>query len=221
MLRSEKHYKDKFTELKQKGFQVCTHCIGDSANRFVLKLYGEILGGENDARWRIEHAQVVDPSDRVYFKNYSIIPSVQPTHATSDMYWAEKRLGPERMSGAYAYQSLLKECGILALGTDFPVENINPMYTLYSSVTRMDQKGFPAGGFMPTECLSRKEAIWGMTAWAAYANFEEKEKGSIAPGMFADFIVLDTDPMNCAVTEIPKIKVLETWSGGKKVYSGK
>jgi len=221
MLRSEKHYKDKFTDLKQKGFQVCTHCIGDSANRFVLKLYGEILGGENDARWRIEHAQVVDPSDRVYFKNYSIIPSVQPTHATSDMYWAEKRLGSERMSGAYAYQTLLKECGILALGTDFPVENINPMYTLYSAVTRMDQKGFPSGGFMPNECLSRKEAIWGMTAWAAYSNFEEKEKGCIAPGMFADFVVLNTDPMNCRVAEIPKIRVLETWSGGKKVYSGK
>lgn len=221
LLRSPQHYKEKFTLLKSKGFQVCTHAIGDSASRLILKLYGEVLGGENDSRWRIEHAQIVHPSDRKYFQSYSIIPSVQPTHATSDMYWVEKRIGPERLPAAYAYKSLLAECGILALGTDFPVENINPFNTLYAAVARKDLKGFPAGGFMPEEALTRKEAIWGMTSWAAYSNFEEDEKGGIAPGMYADFIVLDNDPMECMVNDIPKIKVIQTWSGGKLVYSAK
>lgn len=218
LLRSEKHYRDKFTLLRDKGFQVCTHCIGDSANRMVLKLYGEILGENNEARWRIEHAQIVHPEDRKWFARYAVIPSVQPTHATSDMYWAEKRLGAARMAGAYSFRSLLNECGQIALGTDFPVEDINPMNTLYAAVARKDLKGFPDGGFMKQESLSRKETIWGMTVWAAYAAFEEEEKGSIAPGMYADFIVLDKDPMKCSEEEIPSIKVLQTWSGGRKVY---
>ena len=218
LLRSEKHYRDKFTLLRDKGFQVCTHCIGDSANRMVLKLYGEILGENNEARWRIEHAQIVHPEDRKWFARYAVIPSVQPTHATSDMYWAEKRLGAARMAGAYSFRSLLNECGQIALGTDFPVEDINPMNTLYAAVARKDLKGFPDGGFMKQESLSRKETIWGMTVWAAYAAFEEEEKGSIAPGKYADFIVLDKDPMKCSEEEIPSIKVLQTWSGGRKVY---
>lgn len=221
MLRSEEHYRDKFIQLRDKGFQVCTHCIGDSANRVILKMYSELLPEGNDARWRIEHAQVVNPADRPYFRKYGIVPSVQPTHATSDMYWVEKRLGPARLIGAYAYRSLLDEAGMLALGTDFPVEHINPMYTMYAAVARKDLKGFPAGGFMMNEALDRKQAILGMTSWAAWANFEEKEKGSIAPGMFADFVVLSTDPMICPVDDIPKIKVLETWCGGKKVFEVK
>lgn len=218
LLRDTAHYKEKFQLCFDKGFQVCTHCIGDSANRLFLQMFSEILPEANDARWRIEHAQVVDPSDRVYFKKYAIIPSVQPTHATSDMYWAEKRLGTVRMAGAYAYRSLLNESGIFALGTDFPVENINPMYTLYSAVARKDLKGFPETGFMKHEAVDRKQAIWGMTAWAAYSNFEEKEKGQIAPGMYADFVVLSADPMECKEDDIPRITVLETWSGGKQVY---
>ncbi len=221
LLRTPAHYREKFTQCRDKGFQVCTHCIGDSANRLVLQMFGELLPENNDARWRIEHAQVVNPDDRVYFKKYGVIPSVQPTHATSDMYWVEKRLGISRMAGAYAYRSLLDECGIFALGTDFPVENINPMYTLYSAVARKDLKGFPAEGFMLQEAVDRKQAIWGMTSWAAFSNFEEKEKGQIAPGMFADFIVLSADPLECPVNEIPNIAVLETWSGGKKVYEKK
>ena len=218
LLRSEKHYRDKFTLLRDKGFQVCTHCIGDSANRMVLKLYGEILGENNEARWRIEHAQIVHPEDRKWFARYAVIPSVQPTHATSDMYWAEKRLGAARMAGAYSFRSLLNESGQIALGTDFPVEDINPMNTLYAAVARKDLKGFPDGGFMKQESLSRKETIWGMTVWAAYAAFEEEEKGSIAPGKYADFIVLEKDPLKCSEEEIPSIKVLQTWSGGRKVY---
>lgn len=221
LLRNPQHYREKFQLLRDKGFQVCTHCIGDSANRIILKMYGELLPEGNDSRWRIEHAQVVHPADRPYFKKYGIIPSVQPTHATSDMYWAEKRLGANRMAGAYAYHSLLDEAGVLALGTDFPVEQINPMHTLYAAVARKDLKGFPDGGFMMNEALDRKQAIYGMTAWAAWSNFEENEKGGIAPGMYADFIVLNTDPMNCPVDDVPKITVLETWSGGKKVYEAK
>jgi predicted amidohydrolase YtcJ len=221
MLRDPAHYRDKFKQCRDKGFQVCTHCIGDSANRIVLQLFAELLPENNDARWRIEHAQVVDPSDRIYFKKYAIIPSVQPTHATSDMYWAEKRLGVTRMAGAYAYRSLLDESGIFALGTDFPVENINPMYTMYAAVTRKDLKGFPENGFMMSEAVDRRQAIWGMTAWAAYSNFEEREKGQIAAGMYADFVVLSADPMECKAEEIPNITVLETWSGGKQVYKKK
>ncbi|HTF05774.1 MAG TPA: amidohydrolase family protein, partial [Bacteroidia bacterium] len=171
LLRSPEHYKEKFALLQSKGFQVCTHCIGDSANRLILRMYGELLPEGNDSRWRIEHAQVVHPADRAYFKKYAIIPSVQPTHATSDMYWVEKRLGETRLPGAYAYKSLLDECGILALGTDFPVENISPWNTMYAAVARKDLKGFPDGGFMPNEILERKQAIFGMTSWAAFSNF--------------------------------------------------
>lgn len=221
LLRDTAHYREKFMQCRDKGFQVCTHCIGDSANRVILQLYGSLLQEGNDLRWRIEHAQVVDPSDRIYFKKYGIIPSVQPTHATSDMYWAEKRLGADRMKGAYAYRSLLEQAGILALGTDFPVEDINPMYTLYAAVARKDLQGYPDEGFMMNEAIDRKQAILGMTSWAAWSNFEEKEKGSIAPGMFADFIVMSTDPVTCPVDDIPKITVLETWSGGQKVYAKK
>lgn len=221
LLHTPDHYKEKFIRCMDKGFQVCTHAIGDSANRLILRMYGDLLGEGNDARWRIEHAQVVNPDDRMYFKKYAIIPSVQPTHATSDQYWVEKRLGTVRMPGAYAYRSLLTESGIFALGTDFPVENINPMYTLYAAVVRKDLQGYPENGFMMNEAVGRKDAIMGMTSWAAFSNFEEKEKGQIAPGMFADFIVLSADPMLCPAEEIPQITVLETWSGGQKVYSAK
>ncbi|MGB5262219.1 MAG: amidohydrolase, partial [Lutimonas sp.] len=156
-------------------FQMNTHAIGDSANTFLLKTYRDVLKDEVDRRWRIEHAQIVSPEDFDLYKD--IIPSVQPTHATSDMYWAEDRIGSERIKGAYAYQKLLKQYGKIALGTDFPVEQVNPMLTFYAAVSRQDLKGFPENGFNPKEALTKEETLKGMTIWAAYANFEEKEKG--------------------------------------------
>ena len=200
------------------GFQLNTHCIGDSANRYLMQLYGEALKGKNDLRWRIEHAQVVQPSDRKYFADFSIIPSVQPTHATSDMPWAESRIGKDRMKGAYSYKSLLNVAGTVACGSDFPVEDINPLYGFYAAVSRRDQQGNPASGFIPEEALSRKEALYGMTLWAAYAAFEDKEKGSLEKGKFADFVVLDTDLMTAPVEKLFSAKVLSTYIDGIKVY---
>src|ERR1041385_4138093 len=200
------------------GFQLNTHCIGDSAVRNLLKIYGDVLKGKNDRRWRIEHCQIVDPDDLPLFGKYSVIPSVQPTHATSDMYWAEERLGPDRIKTAYAFNDLMNQNGFIAFGTDFPVENINPLYTFYAAVARKDLKGFPPGGFQPENKVSRKDALRAMTTWAAYAGFEEKEKGMIAPGMFADFIILSDDLMKVDEEKIPAIKVLATYLGGEKVF---
>lgn len=219
LLNTPKHFEEKMKLLADKKFQVCTHCIGDSANRMILKLYGKLLP-DSAQRWRIEHAQVVSPDDLPLFGKYGIIPSVQPTHATSDMYWADERLG-SRIRTAYTYHDLLKAAGTLALGTDFPVENINPMYTFYAAVERKDLKGFPATGFQMENAIDRNTALLGMTRWAAWSNFEEKEKGSIEPGKFADFILLDKDPMTCPATEIPNIKVLATFIGGQKVFEKK
>lgn len=199
------------------GFQLNTHAIGDSANVAVLRAYKDVLKDQKDPRWRVEHAQVISVEDFDYFSD-KILPSVQPTHATSDMYWAEDRLGQERMKGAYAYKALLDKSGVVALGTDFPVENVNPMYTFYAAIARKDLEHFPEGGFQMKDALSREEAIKGMTIWAAYANFEENEKGSLEPGKFADFTILDTDLMTCPENEIPNIKVLGTYINGEKVF---
>jgi predicted amidohydrolase YtcJ len=200
---------------------LATHAIGDSANRVILKIYASVLKGKNDRRWRIEHAQVLSPDDIHMFSDYSIIPSVQPTHATSDMYWAGKRLGAKRLKASYAYAQLLAQNGWLPLGTDFPVENINPIYTFYAAVERKDLNGFPSGGFQPENALSRMEALRGMTIWAAKANFEDKEKGSIEPGKYADFVILDKDIMRINGTMVPKVKVLKTYVNGEQVYEKK
>lgn len=199
-------------------FQLNTHAIGDSANVMVLETYTELLKDNEDRRWRVEHAQTISPEDFKYF-NKNIIPSVQPTHATSDMYWAEDRLGPERMIGAYAFKKLLDQAGIVALGTDFPVEEVSPFYTFYSSVARKDLENYPDGGFMPEQALTREATLKGMTIWAAYSNFEDEEKGSIVPGKFADFIILEKNIMKVDEDEIPNIKVLQTWVNGEKVFS--
>lgn len=199
------------------GYQVNTHCIGDSAVSLILHLYSGFLSGNNDMRWRIEHAQVVDPQDLGLFRKYAVIPSVQTTHATSDMYWAEERLGSDRISYAYSYKSLLTQNGWLANGSDFPVESVNPLYGFYAAVARKDLKGFPPEGYRKQEALSRIEALHAMTIWAAKACFEEKEKGSLEPGKVADFVVLDQDIMNVAEDSIPHARVLKTWVGGKVV----
>lgn len=218
MLHDNTHFLDVAKQCFEFGFQLNTHCIGDSAVRNMLKIYGDVLQGKNDRRWRIEHCQIVHPDDMPLFKKYSVIPSVQPTHATSDMYWAQERLGAERVKTAYAFNDLLRQNNLIAFGTDFPVENINPLYTFYAAVTRKDLKGFPEGGFQPENKVSRTDALRAMTTWAAYAGFEEKEKGMIAPGMFADFVILDEDIMQVDENKIPGIKVLATYVGGEKVF---
>ncbi len=157
----------------ENNYQVATHCIGDEANRMMLKMYGSLLDEGNDRRWRIEHAQVIHPDDFSLFGKYNIVPSVQPTHATSDMYWAEDRLGPERVKGAYSYKTLLDQNGWIAIGSDFPVEDINPLYGFYAAVARKDRQGYPKNGFQMEDALSREEALKGMTIWAAKAAFEE------------------------------------------------
>ena len=199
------------------GYQMNTHAIGDSANIAVIRAYKKALAGTKDARWRIEHAQVVTPTD---FTNFSknIIPSIQPTHATSDMYWAQERLGPERIKGAYSYQTLLKNAGMIALGTDFPVEGVNPMHTFYAAVARKDLHQYPDGGFRIQEALTRTQALKGMTIWAAYANFEDTVKGSIQMGKFADFTVLEKDIMKIPQDSIPGVRALATFIDGVKVY---
>ncbi|MEZ2338115.1 amidohydrolase [Mucilaginibacter sp. RCC_168] len=221
LLSSQKHFEEVAKKIYDKGFQMATHAIGDSANRVMLKIYASVLKGKNDRRWRIEHAQVLSPQDIKLFGDNSIIPSVQPTHATSDMYWAGKRLGEERLKSAYVYKQLLKQNGWIPLGTDFPVENINPMYTFYAAVERKDMKGFPERGFQPENALTRTEALRGITIWAAKANFEEKEKGSLEPGKYADFVILNKDIMKIKGAELPKVKVTSTYINGVKVYDKK
>jgi len=202
--------------LAKSDFQMNTHAIGDSANSYILKTYAKELKSKTNHRWRIEHAQIVDPDEFDYFTE--IIPSVQPTHATSDMYWAEDRLGPERIKGAYAFKSLLEINGRIVLGTDFPVEKVNPMLTFYAAVARKDLSGYPEEGFDISNGLSRQETLKGMTIWAAYANFEDKEKGSIEINKFADFVVLDQNIMEVQIDEVPNIKINGTYINGEKVF---
>lgn len=199
------------------GFQMNTHAIGDSANVAVLRAYRKALAGAEDPRWKVEHAQILDTADLAYF-GPKVLPSVQPTHATSDMYWAEDRLGTHRMPGAYAFAKLLKASGRVALGTDFPVEQVNPMLTFYAAVARKDSNGYPEGGFQMEDALSREDALKGMTLWAAYSNFEEGEKGSIAPGKWADFTLLDADLMTAPEDRLKDIRITGTWVAGNRVF---
>ncbi|WP_272023468.1 amidohydrolase [Olleya namhaensis] len=207
-------YKDLAKRIEKAGYQMNTHAIGDSANRFVLQTYAKTLESESNRRWRVEHAQVITDNDFEYFKNENIIPSIQPTHATSDMYWAEDRLGKERIKGAYAYKTLLEKSGRVALGTDFPVERVSPFLTFYAAVSRQDTKQYPEGGFNKENGLTREETLKGMTIWAAYSNFEDTEKGSIEVGKYADFIILGDNIMTIDQKEIPNIKVKETYING-------
>jgi predicted amidohydrolase YtcJ len=218
LLRNPSHYDSLADVLVNSPFQMCTHAIGDSANRTILNIYNKYLKGKNDRRWRIEHAQIVAPEDFNLFGSASIVPSVQPTHGTSDMYWAESRLGKERIKGAYAFKQLLDQNGWIPLGTDFPVEDISPFKTFLAAVVRKDAKGFPADGFQMENALTREQTLRGMTIWAAKAGFMEKEVGSLEKGKKADFIILDKDLLKIAATEILNTKVTATYLGGKKVY---
>lgn len=217
LLSEKKHFEDAAKKLSATEFQMCTHAIGDSGNRIILGIYANVLNKKNNKRWRIEHAQVVNSNDQHFFGDHNIIPSVQPTHATSDMYWAEDRLGKERIKDAYAYKALMKQNGWLPLGTDFPVEYISPFKTFLAAVVRKDAKGFPVNGFQMENALSREEAIRGMTIWAAKAAFEETKKGSLEVGKSADFIILNTDLMHCKPEDILKTKVMATYIDGEKV----
>lgn len=218
LLSDINHFKEVAGKLINSDFQMCTHAIGDSGNRIILNVYASLLNDKMDRRWRIEHAQVVDPNDFYFFKTYKIIPSVQPTHATSDMYWAGDRLGQTRVKNAYAYQKLLQQNGWMPLGTDFPVEYISPFKTFYAAVARQDGNGYPKNGFQIENALTREQTLRGMTIWAAKAAFEETEKGSLEVGKAADFIILDTDLMHCEPGVILKSKVMSSYVNGEEVY---
>ncbi|MFT3886537.1 MAG: amidohydrolase [Flavobacteriales bacterium] len=216
-LATREHFVGTARWCKQHGFQMATHCIGDSAARLLLGVYGEVLGGSNDLRWRIEHAQCVDPVDLQLFRRYTIIPSVQPTHATSDMAWAIGRIGPERLKYAYAYKSLLQQNGLLALGTDFPVEGIDPLMTFYAAVVRKNADGLPANGFQPENALSRDQALRGMTIWNALATFTENDLGTLEVGKRADLTVVDRDLLRTSDDGLRKAKVVATFVNGERV----
>ncbi len=219
LLFDKKYFEETAKEMNEHGFQLCVHAIGDSTNRLMLHIFSDELKGKNNKRWRIEHCQVVNPADLHLFGENNIIPSVQPTHATSDMYWVEDRLGKERIKTAYAYNDLMKaNNGMIAFGTDFPVEKINPIYTFYAAIARKDLKDFPSNGFQPENKIERKDALRAMTILAAYSNFEENEKGSIEKGKLADFVILDRDIMKVEEKDIPGTKVIATYINGERVF---
>ncbi len=221
-LTSREHFLQVAQWCKQQGFQMNTHCIGDSANRLLLDVYGEVLGGTNDLRWRIEHAQVVSPDDRARFARFNIIPSVQPTHATSDGPWAEERLGKERIGHAYAYEDLRKQLGLLALGTDFPVEGIDPLATFSAAVARAP-RSLPSDApsiypYMPDQALSRADALRGMTLWNAIASFQENDLGTLDAGKLADFTVVNVDLEKVPTNALHMAKVTATFINGERVH---
>jgi predicted amidohydrolase YtcJ len=213
-------YEGSVRKAKGCGVQVATHAIGDRGNRIVLDTYERVLGDDakSDHRWRVEHAQIVSPEDIPRFAPLGVIASMQPTHATSDMPWAEERLGKERLFGAYAWQRFLHSGAHLALGSDFPVESPDPRLGLYAAVTRQDRDGQPPGGWLPDQRLSAAEALRGFTADAAYAGFDEKQVGKLAPGLRADFVILAEDPLAVPASQLDDLEIESTWVDGKPVY---
>lgn len=201
------------------GFQLNTHAIGDAANRSVLQRYAQVVQPGADHRWRVEHAQMVRPEDRGLFATYGILPSVQPTHATSDMDWVQQRIGPERLRYAYPQATLLRETGQLAIGSDFPVESIDPLRGFFAAITRKDPTDPDKPAFFPAQCLTPREALFAMTLGNAFAQREEQVKGSLEPGKYADLVVLETDLLNIDPMKIPPTRIYMTVSAGKIVYS--
>lgn len=218
LLHTPEDFDHAIKKLADSPFQVAIHAIGDSSNRMILDLYGKYLTDNAQRRWRIEHAQVLHPDDFKKFRKYKIIPSVQPTHATSDMYWAVDRLGPERIKHAYAFADLLRQNEILAIGTDFPIEPINPLFSFHAAVSRQDANNLPKQGFEPQQKLTREQALRGMTIWAAYACFQEDKRGSIEKGKDADFVILDRDIMTADLKDLRNTTVLRTVLAGETVY---
>ncbi len=223
LVSTEPHLQDVATSALRHGFQVATHAIGDRGNKNALDAYEAALEAvpTADHRFRVEHAQILDPADIPRFAELGVIPSMQSSHQTSDMRWAEDRLGPSRIHGAYAWRSLLNTGVIIPNGTDFPVEQVNPLITFHSAVTRQDSTGWPDGGWYPEQRMTRDEALRSMTIWAAYAGFQENLMGSITPGKYADFTVLDQDIMTVPANDILKTNVVATYMGGKAVYERK
>ncbi|MBL1409895.1 amidohydrolase [Sphingobacterium faecale] len=218
LLHTPEQFDETIKKLANSEYQVNTHAIGDSANRLILDVYGKYLTDNKARRWRIEHAQIIAPNDFAKFNQFHIIPSIQPTHATSDMYWAPQRLGDDRIKGAYAYKDLLEQYGKVAIGSDFPIEHFNPLYGFHAAIARVDHSGYPAGGFQMENALSREEALKGMTIWAAFSCFEEKKRGSIEKGKDADFVILAKDIMEVPYEEIRNVKTLRTVIGGETVF---
>ncbi|MCU0617926.1 MAG: amidohydrolase [Gemmatimonadaceae bacterium] len=217
------HIQDVAERALARGFQVNTHAIGDRGNRLVLDAYQKALDKfpRADHRFRIEHAQILHYSDIPRFAQLGVIPSMQASHQTSDMYWAGKRLGPERLLGAYAWRSLLNSGVIIPNGSDFPVEYVNPLISFHAAIARQDANDYPVGGWYPDQRMTRDEALKSMTLWPAYSAFQETELGSLTVGKHADFVVLSQDIMRVAAELVLKTEVLSTWVGGKAVHGGR
>ncbi len=214
------HLRDVSTRALQHGFQVATHAIGDRGNRVALDAYEAALKAvpTADHRFRIEHVQVLDHADVPRFAQLGVIPSMQSAHQTSDMYWAANRLGYARTFGAYAWRSLLNTGVIIPNGSDFPVERVNPLYSFHAAVSRQDEFGWPPGGWFPEQKMTREEALKSMTIWPAFAGFQENISGSLTPGKYADFVILDRDIMTAPENDILGTHVLATYIGGKAVF---
>jgi predicted amidohydrolase YtcJ len=210
----------KADEAAGKGLQVAVHAIGDAANAQVISAYEQLSRKYGtDRRWRIEHFQIVDPADIPRLAPAGIVASMQPTHQTSDRLMAEKRLGPDRLSGAYAWQTVLKSGARLAFGSDFPVESPNPFPGLAAAISRQDIEGQPPGGWIPSERVTFEQALDAFTGSAAYAGFAEQKFGALEPGKWADFILIDRDPTKVDPQALARTQVLETWVAGKKVWA--
>ncbi len=223
LVSAPEHIKDVATRALRAGFQVNSHAIGDRGNRLVLDSYESALKAvpTADHRFRVEHAQILNYDDIPRFAQLGVIPSMQASHQTSDMYWAGNRLGEGRLRGAYAWRSLLESGVVIPNGSDFPVEYVDPLISFKSAVSRQDARGWPAGGWYPEQRMTRDEGLKSMTLWPAYAAFQENELGSLTAGKRADFVVLDQDIMRAPDGVLQDARVLSTWVGGRVMYERK